>query len=122
MQPIHVRSRVCLALVVTVGAATFAGGCFRGAVPPRPAATAPVQPFTAADRARWDQMAQTVTIHRDRYGIPHVFARTDPGAVFGFAYAQAEDNFPRIEDNFLRAMGRAAEVHGERAAEDDRLN
>ena len=67
-------------------------------------------------------MSQTVTIHRDRYGIPHVFARTDPGAVFGFGYAQAEDNFPRLEDNFIRAMGRASEVYGDRSLEDDRLN
>src|ERR687895_1892545 len=109
-------------LAVAIGAATFAGGCFRGRVPPRPPVTAEARPLTAADRARWERMAQTVTIHRDRYGIPHVFARTDPGAVFGFAYAQAEDNFPRIEDNFIRAMGRASEVHGAQSLADDRLN
>jgi penicillin amidase len=116
------RPRLSVTLAVTLGAATFAGGCFRGAVPPRPASTASVQPFSADDRARWERMAQTVTIHRDRYGIPHVFARTDPGAVFGFAYAQAEDNFLRIEDNFVRAMGRASEVYGGASLEDDRLN
>jgi acyl-homoserine-lactone acylase len=116
-----VRFRAAL-LAVVIGATTLTGACFRRPVPPRPAVSAQVQPFTAADRARWEQMAQTVTIHRDRYGIPHVFARTDPGAVFGFAYAQAEDNFLRIEDNFIRAMGRAAEVHGERSVADDRLN
>jgi acyl-homoserine-lactone acylase len=107
---------------LAIGAATLSGACFRGRVPSRPAVTAQPEPFTTADRARWEQMAQTVTIHRDRYGIPHVFARTDPGAVFGFAYAQAEDNFPRIEDNFIRAMGRASEVHGAQSLADDRLN
>jgi acyl-homoserine-lactone acylase len=109
-------------IAVVLGSAALAGGCFRAAVPPRPPVTAEARPLTAADRARWERMAQTVTIHRDRYGIPHVFARTDAGAVFGFAYAQAEDNFPRIEDNFIRAMGRASEVHGAQSIADDRLN
>jgi acyl-homoserine-lactone acylase len=109
-------------LALAIGAATLTGACFWRSVPPRPAADRRPQPFTAADRARWEGMAQTVTIHRDRYGIPHVFARSDPGAVFGFAYAQAEDNFWRIEDNFIRATGRASEVHGEQSIEDDRLN
>jgi acyl-homoserine-lactone acylase len=109
-------------LALAIGAATLTGACFRGRVPPPPAVTAQPEPFTAADRTRWERMAQTVTIHRDRYGIPHVFARTDPGAVFGFAYAQAEDNFARVEDNFIRAMGRASEVHGVQSLADDRLN
>jgi penicillin amidase len=68
------------------------------------------------------RLAPTVTIYRDRYGIPHVWARTDAGATFGFGYAQAEDNFARLEDNFVRALGRAAEVYGEPALHDDRLN
>jgi acyl-homoserine-lactone acylase len=109
-------------LALAIGAAALTGACFRGRVPPRPTASEQPPAFTAADRARWEQMAQTVTIYRDRFGIPHVFAQTDPGAVFGFAYAQAEDAFLRIEDNFVRAVGRASEVHGERALEDDRLN
>ena len=115
------RSRHSFSLVAALVACVL-GGCFRGAVPPRPASTAPPEPFSAADRGRWEQMAQTVTIYRDTYGIPHVFARTDPGAVFGFAYAQAEDNFLRIEDNFIRSAGRAAEVYGDASLEDDRLN
>ncbi|HEV8263844.1 MAG TPA: penicillin acylase family protein, partial [Gemmatimonadales bacterium] len=51
-----------------------------------------------------------VTIYRDTYGIPHVFGETDAATMFGFAYAQAEDNFWRIEENFIRALGRRAEV------------
>ncbi len=69
-----------------------------------------------------ERLASTVTIHRDRFGIPHVFATTDSGATFGFGYAQAEDNFERLEDNYIRAIGRAAEVHGERFASEDRVN
>src|SRR5918911_301352 len=114
-------SRISLVSVgVVLGTAALMGGC--RSAPPRPPLTAPPAPFSGADRERWERLAQTVTIYRDRYGIPHVFARTDPGAVFGFAYAQAEDNFPRIEDNFLRALGRAAEVYGDASLEDDRLN
>jgi acyl-homoserine lactone acylase PvdQ len=68
------------------------------------------------------RLARTVTIYRDKYGVPHVFGRTDASTVFGFAYAQAEDNFWRVEENFINALGRASELYGERALEEDRLN
>src|SRR5678815_5435138 len=68
------------------------------------------------------QLARTVTIYRDTYGVPHVFGRTDASTVYGFAYAQAEDNFWRIEDNYLAAIGRSAEVDGEKRLERDRRN
>lgn len=64
---------------------------------------------------------QSPTIYRDTYGVPHVFGPTDASVAFGLAYAQAEDNFAHLEDNFIRALGRGAEVHGEEALEDDRL-
>ena len=67
-------------------------------------------------------LAQKVTIYRDTYGVPHVFGRTDASTVFGFAYAQAEDNFWRVEENFISALGRSSEVYGEKALEEDRLN
>jgi acyl-homoserine-lactone acylase len=66
--------------------------------------------------------ARDVTIYRDRYGIPHVFGRTDASTAFGFGYAQAEDNYPRLEDNYIRAMGRRAEFYGEDAVGPDRVN
>jgi acyl-homoserine-lactone acylase len=69
-----------------------------------------------------EAIAREVTIYRDVYGVPHVFGRTDASAVFGFAYAQAEDNFWRIEDSYISAIGRAAEVDGEVAVNKDRLN
>ena len=47
------------------------------------------------------QLARVVTIYRDTYGVPHVFGRTDASTAFGFAYAQAEDNFWRVEENFI---------------------
>ena len=67
-------------------------------------------------------LADRVTIYRDTYGIPHVFGETDPSTMFGFAYAQAEDNFWRIEDNYLRSLGRRAEVEGEGGLISDRRN
>ena len=67
-------------------------------------------------------LARTVTIYRDTYGVPHVFGRTDASTVFGFAYAQAEDNFWRVEENFINALGRASEVYGEKSLDEDRLN
>ena len=68
------------------------------------------------------RLAAETTIYRDRWGIPHVRARNDAGAAFGFAYAQAEDYFARIERNYIEALGRAAEVDGPDAVAQDRLN
>lgn len=65
------------------------------------------------DVVRWEQYAENVTIIRDTWGIPHIYGRTDADAVFGMIYAQAEDDFPRIERNYLNAMGRLAEAEGE---------
>ena len=68
------------------------------------------------------RLPKQVTIYRDTYGVPHVFGRTDAATVFGFAYAQAEDNFWRVEENFILALGRGAEIYGEEALNEDRLN
>jgi len=69
-----------------------------------------------------EELARTVTIYRDTYGVPHVFGQTDASTVFGFAYAQAEDNFWRVEENFIHAVGRASELYGEKSLDEDRLN
>jgi len=63
--------------------------------------------------ARWRQDAQNVLIIRDNWGIPHVYGKSDADAVFGVIYAQAEDDFNRIETNYLNALGRLAEAEGE---------
>ncbi len=65
------------------------------------------------EAARWQQEAQRVTIIRDDWGIAHVYGKTDGDAVFGMIYAQAEDDFNRVETNYLNAMGRLAEAEGE---------
>jgi acyl-homoserine-lactone acylase len=64
---------------------------------------------------RWQQQARNVTIVRDDWGIAHVFGKTDADAVFGAIYAQAEDDFNRVETNYINAMGRLAEAEGESA-------
>jgi acyl-homoserine-lactone acylase len=65
--------------------------------------------------ARLKSEAAHVTITRDDWGIAHVHGPTDADAVFGMIYAQAEDDFPRIEANYLTALGRTAEADGEKA-------
>ncbi|WP_052422715.1 penicillin acylase family protein [Nonomuraea candida] len=65
--------------------------------------------------ARLRRQAARVTITRDDWGIPHVTGRTDADAVFGMMYAQAEDDFNRIEHNYLVSLGRLAEAEGEGA-------
>ena len=65
--------------------------------------------------ARWREQAARVTITRDDWGIAHVRGTSDADAVFGMIYAQAEDDFPRIEANYLTNLGRTAEAEGESA-------
>ena len=67
----------------------------------------------ADDLARWKAQAARVTIIRDTWGVPHIYGKTDADAVFGLMYAQAEDDFTRIEMNYINASGRLAEVEGE---------
>src|SRR5687768_16720024 len=71
------------------------------------------------DLQRWVQRARNVTIIRDDWGIAHVHGRTDADAVFGAIYAQAEDDFNRVETNFINAQGRLAEAEGESAVFQD---
>jgi acyl-homoserine lactone acylase PvdQ len=68
---------------------------------------------------RLEARAKAVTIIRDDFGVPHVYAKTDADAVFGMLYAQAEDDFNRVEQNYIWATGRLAEVEGEDAIYSD---
>src|SRR5688500_8726269 len=65
------------------------------------------------------QTADLPTIYRDGYGVPHVIGPTDASVMFGVAWAQAEEEWPAVERNFLRASGRGAELLGEEALADD---
>src|ERR671936_335532 len=62
---------------------------------------------------QWEEEARNVTITRDDWGIAHVHGKTDADAVFGMIYAQAEDDFNRVEMNFINSQGRLAEAEGE---------
>lgn len=77
--------------------------------------TASAQSASPVELARWSREAQRVTITRDDWGIPHISGKTDADAVFGLLYAQAEDDFNRVETNYFNALGRAAESEGEGA-------
>ena len=84
-----------------------------------------VPPVLAADRAeveRWQHQASRVSIVRDHWGIAHVYGESDADAVFGALYAQAEDDFPRIERNYLTALGWLAKAEGEPAIYSDLRN
>src|SRR5579871_4287752 len=67
------------------------------------------------EKERWQQQAARVTIVRDDWGIAHVHGKTDADAVFGMIYAQCEDDFNRVETNYLTSLGRTAEATGEDA-------
>ena len=69
---------------------------------------------TPANVAAWERQAKGVTITRDDWGIAHVVGKTDADAVFGLIYEQAEDDFNRVETNFINSMGRLAEAEGEK--------
>jgi acyl-homoserine-lactone acylase len=68
---------------------------------------------------RWRVEAQDTTIVRDDWGIAHVHGKSDSDAVFGMIYAQAEDDFNRVETNYLNALGRLSESEGEAALYQD---
>lgn len=79
------------------------------------------QNFTKEEVSKWQQQAQQVTIIRDHFGIPHIYGKTDADAVFGLLYAQCEDDFKRVEMNYIEKLGRLAEVQGESLLYDDLL-
>ena len=87
--------------LILVFAMAAAAATFASQVPKNPEA------------ARWEQEARNVTITRDDWGIAHVHGKTDADAVFGMIYAQAEDDFNRVETNYINGMGRLSEAEGE---------
>ncbi len=79
------------------------------------------QNFSREEIARWEKQAKQVTILRDKWGIPHIYGKTDADAVFGLLYAQCEDDFKRVEMNYIEKLGRTAEVKGESQIYNDLL-
>ena len=79
------------------------------------------QPFSKTEITQWKKQAQAVTIIRDNYGVPHIYGKTDADAVFGLLYAQCEDDFRRVEMNYIEKLGRLSEVNGEKDLYNDLL-
>lgn len=65
-----------------------------------------------SEAINWKSQAENITIYRDDFGVPHIYGKSDADAVFGMIYAQCEDDFPRVERNYVWAIGRLAEVEG----------
>jgi len=71
------------------------------------------------DLNRWQEQAKNVEIIRDDFGVPHIYGKSDADAIFGLLYAQCEDDFNRVEQNYIWAIGRLAEIQGEEAIYSD---
>ncbi len=106
-----------LVLVLMLGATLLAPGLsIAAAADSGSAASAPWQvPVTrnSSEYARLEKEARQVTITRDNWGIAHVHGKTDADAVFGDIYAQCEDDFSRVQRNYLLALGWNAQAKGE---------
>ncbi len=74
-----------------------------------------------SDIIRWQETAKRVNIIRDNWGIPHIYGKTDADCVFGLMYAQCEDDFKRVEMNYITMLGRTSEVTGEKDIYEDLL-
>ena len=72
------------------------------------------QKLSKTDLARCQKQAKDVTIIRDTWGVPHIYGKSDADAVFGLLYAQCEDDFKRVEMNYIEKLGRLAEVNGQK--------
>ncbi len=79
------------------------------------------QPFSKSEIASWEKQANNINIIRDNYGIPHMYGKTDADAVFGLLYAQCEDDFKRVEMNYIDKLGRLSEINGEKDLYNDLL-
>ena len=77
------------------------------------------QKFSPSEIGRWEKQTKSVTIIRDNYGIPHIYGKTDADAVFGLLYAQCEDDFKRVEMNYIEKLGRMSEIKGEAELQND---
>lgn len=77
--------------------------------------------FSTKEIAQFKSIASQITIIRDKWGVPHIYAATDQQCAFGLMYAQCEDNFWQVEETMMRQLGRAAELYGEADLSNDAL-
>ncbi len=79
------------------------------------------QTFSKDEIKNWEKQSKLVNIIRDNWGIPHIYGKSDADAVFGLLYAQCEDDFKRVEMNYIEKLGRLSEINGERDLYNDLL-
>ncbi|MEO7046931.1 MAG: penicillin acylase family protein, partial [Ferruginibacter sp.] len=79
------------------------------------------QNISPKELAQWKQEVKNVIIIRDNFGIPHIYGKTDADAAFGLLYAQCEDDFKRVEMNYIEKLGRLSEVNGKKDLYNDLL-
>jgi acyl-homoserine-lactone acylase len=77
------------------------------------------QSFSKDEIKSWEKQSENVTVIRDNWGIPHIYGKSDADAVFGLLYAQCEDDFKRVEMNYIEKLGRMSEVKGENELQND---
>lgn len=77
------------------------------------------QPFSASETSNWEKQSKNVSIVRDNWGIAHIYGKSDADAVFGLLYAQCEDDFQRVEMNYIEKLGRMSEIKGEAELQND---
>ena len=58
------------------------------------------------------ESSETVRILRDTWGVPHIYAQSELGAIYAQGYAMAEDRLPTMMRAYRKAVGRMAEAFG----------
>lgn len=62
---------------------------------------------------------ENITIARDTFGVPHIFASTDAEVAYGLAWAHSEDDFEHIQQMMITANARLGELQGKAGAPTD---
>ena len=70
--------------------------------------------LTYSSRSQVDP--EGIEIVRDKWGVPHIYGRTDKDVAYGLAWAHAEDDFSTIQKTFLPAKGMLGQLDGIRGA------
>ena len=108
------KASIPLAVFILLLLGTTAGGRTSGATPrlAQPAADGGTPGTPTADSARYAAEAARVTVIRDKWGVPHIYGKTDADVVFGLMYEECAHDFARVEKNYLEVMGRQQEAYG----------
>ena len=81
----------------------------------------PCPPKPNAEAVRAAAAKYDARIIRDKWGVPHIFGKTDADASFGFGYAHAEDDWKHIQESLMGARGMTSQYKGKGSAPQDYL-